>query len=131
MKNILLFSLILIALLGCTKVGEPPMHPSGWTDENSEDSHMAKIAVTGIENCKECHGGVEKNDYFGGTSGVGCDDCHEGPSGHPNFNVWVGNPDHEDFHGNDNISRCSACHGEDYTGGLAGVNCYTCHVDNE
>ena len=96
MKNLLLFSFVILLLTGCTELGEPPMHPSGWTDKNSEDSHMAKITIRGIEGCKDCHGGVEKNDYFGGTSGVGCDDCHEGPSGHPDFSVWVGDPDHED-----------------------------------
>ena len=133
MKNILLFSMLMFFLVGCTELGEPPMHPSDWTDPKSEDSHMAKIAVTGIEGCKDCHGGLEKHDYFGGTSGVSCYECHSsGPSGHPDYNLWMGTPTSSDFHGNDNSSRCAACHGSftDISGGLVGVSCYTCHETN-
>ena len=104
------------------------MHPSGWTDENSEDSHMAKISVKGIEDCKDCHGGVEKNDYFGGTSGVSCYDCHAGgPSGHPAFEIWIGEPTNLNFHGKDDSNRCKLCHGNDFSGGISGVSCYVCH----
>ncbi len=122
MKNILLFSLLLFLLVGCTELGEPSMHPSDWTDQQSVDSHMAKIAVTGTEGCKDCHGGVEKNDYHGGTSGVSCYQCHfGGPSGHPAFDIWMGT------HGDSEINRCKLCHGESLTGGITEVSCYTCH----
>ena len=130
MKKSLIFSFIIFIVTGCTKLGEPTMHPSEWTSTNSENSHMAKIAVTGIDGCKACHGGIEKNDYFGGTSEVSCYDCHlGGPSGHPAFNIWMGSPDNNDFHGNENPSRCVQCHGgfTDDNGGIAGVSCYTCH----
>lgn len=128
MKKILLLSIFLIT--GCTELGEPSMHPSDWTSPDSDDSHMAKIAVTGNENCRECHGGSELNDFYGGTSGVSCYECHDGgPSGHPDFSIWVGSPDNAEFHGNDGISRCVACHGDDYSGGTSGVSCYTCHED--
>lgn len=130
MKKLLIFSFIMLLIASCTKLGEPTMHPSEWTDSNSENSHMAKIAVTGIEGCKACHGGIEKNDYFGGTSEVSCYDCHfGGPSGHPAFNIWMGSPDNDDFHGEENPSRCVQCHGgfTDKNGGIAGVSCSTCH----
>jgi len=130
MKNILLFSFIILLVSGCTKLGEPTMHPSDWNDPSSENSHMAKIVVTGIEECKACHGGTEKHDYFGGTSRVSCYECHlGGPSGHPAFNIWMGSPEHNEFHGNDNPNRCVQCHGNfaDESGGLAEVSCYTCH----
>jgi hypothetical protein len=128
MKNILLFSLLLFLFIGCTELGEPSMHPSDWTDQQSEDSHMAKIAVTGIEGCKACHGGTEKNNYHGGTSGVSCYQCHAGgPSGHPAFNIWIGTPESPNYHGNSDINHCKLCHGESLTGGIAEVSCYTCH----
>ena len=130
MKKLLLFSFIILLVTSCTKIGEPKMHPSDWTESNSENSHMAKISVTGIEECKSCHGGFEKHDYFGGSSGVSCYQCHGGgPSGHPAFSIWMGSPDHDDFHGNDNLNRCVQCHGQftDESGGLAKVSCVTCH----
>jgi len=132
MKNLLIFSFALLLVTGCKKLGEPTIHPGNWTDPSSENSHMSKIAVTGTEGCKSCHGGIEKHDYFGGTSGVSCYECHlGGPSGHPAFSVWVGLPAHDDFHGKQNQDRCVQCHGEftDESGGLAEVSCYTCHDD--
>ena len=130
MKNILLISIIILLGTSCTELAEPTMHPSDWTDSNSDNSHMAKIAVTGTEECKDCHGGVEKNDYHGGPSGVSCYQCHDGgPSGHPAFNIWMGSPENEDFHGKGSPSRCVQCHGgfTDESGGIAGVSCFTCH----
>ena len=130
MKKLLLFSLTIFLILGCTEIAEPTMHPTDWNEQGSEDSHMAKIAVTGIDGCKACHGGVEKHDYFGGSSGVSCYQCHTGgPSGHPAFNIWMGSPGDDDFHGNDNPSRCVQCHGSfiDESGGIAGVSRLTCH----
>jgi hypothetical protein len=53
---------------------------------------------------------------------VSCYQCHAGgPSGHPEFKVWMAS------HGNEDINRCKACHGDNYRGGLADVSCYTCH----
>jgi hypothetical protein len=130
MKKSLIFSFIILFATGCTKLGEPTMHTSDWTNANSENSHMAKIAVTGIEGCKPCHGGLEKHDYFGGSSGVSCYQCHTGgPSGHPAFNIWVGSQNSADFHGKDDMGRCVKCHGgfTDKSGGLAEVSCSTCH----
>jgi len=130
MKKLLILSFVIFLVTGCTKLGEPTMHPSDWNDQDSENSHMAKIAVTGIEECKACHGGIERHDFFGGTSGVSCYQCHDGgSSGHPAFNIWMGSPEHNDFHGNDNPSRCVECHGafSDGNGGLAEISCISCH----
>ena len=128
MKNFLTISFIIFLFAGCTKLGEPTMHPSDWNDPSSENSHMAKIAVTGTEECKACHGGLEKHDYFGGTSGVSCYKCHAGgPSGHPAFNIWVGLPDGANFHGKEDIQTCKACHGTNLSGGVAEVSCFACH----
>ena len=128
MKKLFSISIILLLLAGCTEIAEPTMHPTDWTDQGSEDSHMAKIAVTGTEGCKACHGGVEKHDYFGGSSDVSCYQCHAGgPSGHPAFNIWIGTPESPNFHGKENVERCNLCHGKYLTGGISEVSCYTCH----
>ncbi len=65
---------------------------------------------------------------FDGTS------CHaNGPSGHPV------NWDNPDKHGaaaksapglHTGFSTCQICHGQDFSGGLVGVSCYTCHGVN-
>ena len=128
MKKLLTLAFLIFFITNCTKLGEPSMHPTDWIDYNSENSHMAKIAVTGIEGCQSCHGGYEKHDYFGGTSDVSCYQCHAGgPSGHPEFSIWVGSPENTDFHGKKDKNSCKSCHGSSLTGGVAEVSCYTCH----
>ena len=128
MKNILLISIFILLGTSCTELAEPTMHPTDWTDSNSDNSHMSKIVVTGTSGCKDCHGGIEKNDYYGGTSGVSCYQCHSGgPSGHPAFNIWIGEPTNPNFHGKANTNSCKLCHGDDLRGGIADVSCYTCH----
>lgn len=124
MKKIILFSFIILLIIGCTKFGEPTMHPSEWTDPNSDNSHVAKIIVTSSETCGSCHG----QNYDGGSSGVSCYKCHAGgQSGHPAYNIWIGSPNSPDFHGKDETERCITCHGDDYLGGTSGVSCYQCH----
>ncbi len=128
MKKLLIFSLVIFLVTACTKLGEPTIHPSDWNNPSSENSHMAKIAANGTVGCKSCHGGIEKHDYFGGSSGVSCYQCHAGgPSGHPAFSIWVGSPDNAKFHGNEDKEHCKNCHGDNLTGGIAKVSCCTCH----
>ncbi len=123
MKKILLVSYIILIVSGCTRLGEPTMHPSEWTDQNSEESHIAKSITAGTVACQTCHG----EDYEGGISEVSCYQCHNGPSGHPDYSIWVRSSDSPDFHGKDNIERCKTCHGDDYEGGVSEVSCYQCH----
>lgn len=146
MQRILTLGLVLI-LINCTEVKDPALHPDGWLDRESDYSHMAKIAATGIEGCRTCHGNpADSHDYFGGTSGVSCAQCHEsGPSGHPVFATWVGAPPdsnasvdaQEKFHGTAFLldQRCENCH--DYYHATAvsstgkntvGVYCTDCHT---
>ncbi len=131
-NNLTVFISVLLLLSGCTNTGEPPIHPSGWLDTSSEFSHMSKIAESGIEGCKACHGGEELNDYFGGSSGVSCYGCHAGgPSGHPDWSKWMQDTTSVDFHGNrveeKGTVHCMQCHGQDLKGGVSGVSCYVCH----
>ncbi|NOZ13512.1 MAG: hypothetical protein GXO69_07670 [Acidobacteria bacterium] len=47
-------------------------HPDGW-----EKSHGDYVENNGYASCARCHGA----DYRGGTSGVSCYQCHNGPGG--------------------------------------------------
>ena len=123
----------LLALWGCAEEAKPAPHPDGWADDSdSEYFHSRKVAVNGIAFCKSCHGGADANDYYGGSSGVSCYQCHKGgPSGHPAFQLWILSPDSSQFHAQVILTRgweaCQECHGVNYQGGIADVSCYTCH----
>jgi len=132
-------------LFSCTKLNDPPAHPSRWADPNFENSHLAKIAITGIKPCQVCHGG----DYYGGNAGVACKDCHDGgQSGHEAFSVWVGSPvdttatldDQKKFHGTTFLldQRCVQCHDyfhatrtQNRGDNSVNVYCTDCHTRNE
>ncbi|MEA1996032.1 MAG: hypothetical protein U9N45_00250 [Gemmatimonadota bacterium] len=102
----------------------PSGHPVGWTESSSENSMGSSVAKRGITSCAPCHG----KDYRGGTSGISCYNCHDGPSGHP-----VGWTDRSSgsHHGAkielQGPTVCAPCHGEDYRGGISGISCYNCH----
>ena len=126
--------LVGLFLFACTDKTEPPIHPDDWVKPGAINSHTAKIAASGIEGCQACHGGTERTDYFGGTSGISCYTCHEGgPSGHPAWAAWM-DSDSPDFHGTAVISRglgtCKSCHGEDLSGGTAKSSCVICHTES-
>lgn len=138
-KSIKYFSLVLIIVIsGCSKKNEPPIHPSGWLDNDAEHSHVAKIIEVGIEGCRSCHGDPnDANNYYGGSSGISCYQCHEGgPSGHPAANEWI-SVSSENFHGIASDERgmddCQRCHGDptienDFSGGVSEVACNPCHT---
>ncbi len=137
-------------LIGCTEVRDPHIHPQSWLDSSSDYSHMAKIAQSGIEGCRECHGNPDDpTDYFGGEAGVSCYQCHEsGPSGHPVFETWVGTPpdssasieDQQAFHGTAFLldQRCESCHDYYHASpslnrgkNSVGIYCTNCHTRSE
>jgi DnaJ-class molecular chaperone len=51
----------------------PSGHPSGWMNEGSSAFHGRRAQSQGTADCKRCHGA----DLRGGTSGVGCNRCHD------------------------------------------------------
>lgn len=51
---------------------EAKYHPDGW-----EEDHGDYVEANGYTSCAQCHG----DDYRGGTSGVSCYQCHDGPGG--------------------------------------------------
>ena len=88
----------------------------------------AVIEAQGFEPCQNCHG-VE---FRGGWTEVDCFDCHPGPSGHPEPNVWVA-PQNPGYHGaviieRESTERCAECHGVDYLGGWSEASCTVCHA---
>ena len=102
-------------------------HPSaGWLDPSQNGFHGVRLAQAGLGYCSGCHG----SDYRGGVAGVSCYTCHNGPSGHPEAG-WLDKTSNL-FHGlaasRRGLPACAACHGQDFSGGLAGVSCKTCHA---
>ena len=59
---------------------ENPWHPEAadvWMVETDPGFHGAYVNENGFEDCANCHG----EDYWGGSSGVTCYGCHNGPNG--------------------------------------------------
>ncbi|MEE9190236.1 MAG: hypothetical protein V3U16_05655 [Candidatus Neomarinimicrobiota bacterium] len=133
MKNIpILISSTLILAVSCTKIQEPPIHPSDWTERGSDNFHVTKIVSAGIGSCAECHND-DYTDEFESSSGITCYPCHaEGTSPHPSS--WASPSESDDFHGNvireRGNSSCAQCHSgpeDDFEGGTSGISCYQCH----
>jgi mono/diheme cytochrome c family protein len=100
-------------------------HLDTWSEEESPEFHGLVVLNIGKVSCQSCHG----TDYTGGSSEVSCFNCHNYP--HQDGFALPGN---ENFHENFlrtvinwDLSSCQACHGEDYSGGVAGYSCITCH----
>ena len=132
MKNIILVLTAGWLICGCSEEQITSTHPDDWLTPGSENSHIAKIQGGGLEGCQACHGGDEKNDYFGGSSGVSCYQCHDGgPSGHPAWAVWMGDTTSVQFHGTVAGSvanqACNACHSASAPIGITGHTCTVCH----
>lgn len=82
----------------------------------------------GMTDCAQCHG----DDLTGGLVATACTQCHGSINVH---REGVLNPASANFHGKYIMSAgwdmggCQQCHGDDYTGGLLGTACTTCHVN--
>ena len=104
----------------------PSGHPAEvWLVKTSESFHGLAASDRGLSACAACHG----EDYEGGISGTSCKTCHTSQSGHP-AQGWLVKGDSK-FHGirlsQTGTQYCAGCHGSDFQGGDAGVNCFTCH----
>ena len=105
----------------CHESGPPfTTHSPAWTDVASDHGQ----AVDDTETCTGCHG----DDYSGGVAEQSCFACHmEGPPFAIHPGSWTNLiADHQQEA--DNTDACKGCHGEDFTGGVAGVSCLTCHL---
>lgn len=133
-----IFILMTIAIWwnGCTEPQNPTIHPADWTEPGAENSHTNKIASSGIEVCHACHGGADASDYYGGSSGVSCYDCHEGgPSGHYAWEDWMQPVTADSSHGMAAQTRgfddCRKCHGQNLDGGTVNLACTLCHTPQQ
>jgi len=97
------------------------IHAVGW----SAPSQHGVTAEQDFAACKACHGAT----YQGGTAGVACYQCHNGPGlDHP-APGWVV-LDHKTA-ALANSTACTTCHGTDYLGGGSHVACNSCHMENQ
>ena len=138
MYIILMF--VSIAFISCSDLTDeiveneaPAVHPAGWGTEGSANFHGQWLLDNNLDLklCQSCH---SKN-YTGGITNVSCKTCHtSGQILHPSG--W-GTEGSENFHSKSfqnnswNLELCQSCHAPDYTGGLANVNCRTCHKSND
>jgi len=105
-------------------------HPANWTEV-----HYAGYAAT-PDQCRSCHGSTADPAMAGGISKVSCFTCHThgvdhpagwaAPTQHGRLGVQLAvSPNQFDMAG---LARCAKCHGTDYTGGVSGVSCKSCHT---
>jgi len=133
MITILCFSMILALLtFSCSEkksVADVGTHPTGWTDQNSEQFHGTVVIDAGNEGCTACHG----SDFQGGTSEVSCysSECHE----HYPHPPGISDVNSESFHGQYiknslgwDMIPCQSCHGEDYDREIQETSCRSCHT---
>lgn len=89
-------------------------------------------ALEGIAACKACHGDGLNEAPAGFQS---CEQCHPSYLLHTSAGAPAGwnssSQGHKKYleENGDDISQCQICHGADYTGGLSGKTCQTCHED--
>ena len=104
------------------------VHEQGWGDTASANFHgkVLKKAGYSSNNCVSCHA----KSFAGGTSGVTCFQCH---TTYPHTTDWS-DSSAVLFHGrylhskNWQLSDCTPCHGNTFTGGTSGVACSDCHA---
>lgn len=78
------------------------------------------------DSCKLCHG----NDYLGGLSHVSCKSCHTSfPHDAADWDTGTGHGDYVQTTLGGDLTECKGCHGNDLTGGTAGVGCTSCHAN--
>jgi len=101
--------------------GSRTAHPNDWAlPENHGITAEADFSA-----CKTCHG----SSYTGGTAGVSCYACHNGPGlDHPTAGYVISNHVSK---AQADITLCKKCHGTDYSGGGSGTACTKCHMESE
>jgi hypothetical protein len=129
--------LILIGFFisSCSKLQDninPPetvsIHGSGVLQKGSSDFHGLNVKQNSLASCQICHG----VNFNGGTSMVSCStsNCHPAITVHK---TGITDTASANFHGlfiatiNWNLTQCSQCHGDSYSGGIASPSCNNCH----
>ncbi len=129
LERVFAIFLVFGLFVGCSQKKNPVVsltHPKTWMDTKSADFHGQIVVTRGKESCRDCHG----ENFSGGDAGVSCTSCHDA---YPHQEDWV-EIGATGFHGqyirnrNDDMRTCRACHGKDYSGGVARRSCLECHT---
>lgn len=94
-------------------------HPAGWTV-----SHPVFVSPDAGE-CTPCHGDT----LDGGVASLSCltSDCHHGT-----ISSWASPTEHGESAKSATKSQgflsCQVCHGNDFSGGFSGSDCFFCHT---
>ncbi|HEY4716915.1 MAG TPA: hypothetical protein VII00_07395 [bacterium] len=97
-------------------------HQEGWTLNHNLYLKQGNYNTSGC--ATSCHG----TDFKGGNSGIACFSCHTSFPHPPGWVNWdsTGHGLYLKTYAWD-TGRCIDCHGQDLTGGSAGISCYSCH----
>jgi OmcA/MtrC family decaheme c-type cytochrome len=101
-------------------------HPATFPAYGTNGHGTAFMAAGGSAKCQACHGADLKTPVVVGGQASACDFCHAMP--HAGLDGVPTNGDNPN-HGS-NLATCTACHGANYLGGIAGAvapSCATCH----
>jgi hypothetical protein len=105
------------------------IHKDGIVNRASNNFHPKYLKANNqqMNVCSSCHG----IDYSGGIASPTCVNCHGGISVHKEGITDTESPN---FHGKFiasihwDLTKCSQCHTENYSGGLISTSCLGCHT---
>lgn len=133
----ILFTALNLIFISCSDIQDditPPekfsVHGKDALVKTSQEFHGKKLIDGKLDGCKLCHDA----NFSGGTAKVSCLDCHSSIIVHTNE---INNLESEKFHGkfianiNWDLSKCSQCHGKDYSGGVTSPTCNSCHTQSK
>jgi predicted CxxxxCH...CXXCH cytochrome family protein len=123
----------MLLCFGCSKPTENQEdlgpHSSGWLSTGSPDFHGTQIINSGFSevmaSCANCH-----LTAAAGDTSWDCWTCHAYyPHLHTNQGIEGFQHGGAIRNANYQVWLCRNCHGQDYSGGVAGVNCTLCHAE--
>jgi cytochrome c553 len=127
--KLFIFFVFLFCYSGCSDKNKQPtvstiIHPENWINGHST-GYLAFKEKTGCTNCHgiSCAGGNAKVSCFSTNfEGQACHEPH--PDGWKNFTSHGKVAKYDSTKG---LPACQKCHGQDFTGGIVNVSCFTCH----
>ena len=126
---LVLILFVLVSINSCSETKTPVAsvsHETGWLEPTSNLFHAQKVAVSGAESCRSCHG--ENVDL--GESGSFCIECHADYPivTFPHTADWTAfnNPNSHGNHVRTNETglTCNNCHSGEHS---IGRPCTACH----
>lgn len=132
--SVLFLSVIIISCSdleqNISPAAEIATHGSGVFNPSAPNYHGKLVldSPNKFVECQRCHAA----DFSGGVAEIGCNI----PNCHPTIGVHkegITNPTSENFHAkflkinNTGMAKCTQCHGDHFSGGLASPTCVDCH----